>query len=115
MGQNRNERPGIHSVVRKQETRRHDNDRKSAGSRFTHRQGQYLAYIYLYRKLNRMGPAQADIARYFGVAPPTAHQMITTLKKLRLLVDEAGASRSIRVTIPKEEVPELDDESPHDD
>jgi hypothetical protein len=29
---------------------------------FTHLQGQYLAFIHLYTKLNRQAPAEADIS-----------------------------------------------------
>lgn len=102
-------------MIGKRKTGRQDSGGKPAASPFTHRQGQYLAYIHLYRKLHRIGPAQADLARYFCVAPPTVHQMIVTLKKLGLVVDEPGVPRSIRVTIPKETIPELEDESTHDD
>jgi DNA-binding MarR family transcriptional regulator len=102
-------------MVGERETRPQSSRVKPTASRFTHRQGQYLAYFYFYRKLHRIGPAQADLARFFRVAPPTVHQMITTLKKLGLAVDEPGAPRSIRVAIPKEEIPELEDESPYDD
>ena len=45
-------------------------------SRFTKKQGQYLAFIHLYRKLHRQGPAELDIARYFRVSPPTDHRRI---------------------------------------
>lgn len=102
-------------MVGERETRPRTSGGKPTASAFAHRQGQYLAYIHLYRKLHRMGPAQADLVRYFRVAPPTVHQMIVTLKKLGLVVDEPGVPRSIRVTIPKEEIPELEDEFTHDD
>jgi Mn-dependent DtxR family transcriptional regulator len=48
---------------------------------FTHLQGQYLAFIHTYAKLNRQAPAEADIQRYFGVTPPVVHQMVLTLHK----------------------------------
>jgi repressor LexA len=35
-----------------------------------------------YTKLNRRPPAGADIQRYFGVTPPTVHQMILRLEEL---------------------------------
>ena len=38
--------------------------------RFTATQGQYLAFIYYYTKLNHRPPAQADMQRYFQVSPP---------------------------------------------
>jgi Mn-dependent DtxR family transcriptional regulator len=43
---------------------------------YTEKQGQYLAFIYYYTKINRRPPAEADIQRYFAVTPPTVHQMI---------------------------------------
>jgi Mn-dependent DtxR family transcriptional regulator len=42
---------------------------------YTPKQGQYLAFIYYYTKINRRPLAEADIQRYFGVTPPTVHQM----------------------------------------
>jgi repressor LexA len=38
---------------------------------YTEKQGQYLAFIYYYTKINRRPPAEADIQRYFAVTPPT--------------------------------------------
>ena len=35
---------------------------------FTPTQGQYLAFIFYYGKINRRAPAEADIQRYFGTA-----------------------------------------------
>jgi len=32
-----------------------------AKARFTYRQGQFLAFIHLYRKLHRRGPAELDM------------------------------------------------------
>lgn len=46
---------------------------------FTPKQGQYLAFIYWYTKLNRVAPAEADFARYFEVSAPSVHQMIKKL------------------------------------
>ena len=43
---------------------------------FTARQGQYLAFVYHYTKINRRPPAEADIQRYFGVSAPSVPQMI---------------------------------------
>jgi len=53
-------------------------------AQFTQKQGQYLAYIHLYRRLHRQGPAEGDIARDFRVSPPTVHQMIVKLEELGL-------------------------------
>ena len=49
--------------------------------RYTPRQGQMLAFIYYYTKIHKCPPAEADIAAYFGVSPPSAHQAIMTLER----------------------------------
>lgn len=76
-------------------------------SRFTEKQGQYLSFIYLYTKLNRRPPATADIANYFEVTGPTAHNMVKQLCKKGLAEKTPRAPRSLRVLVPKEELPEL--------
>jgi hypothetical protein len=38
---------------------------------FTPKQGQYLAYIYLYTRLHRRPPAETDMQEYFRVSPPS--------------------------------------------
>jgi hypothetical protein len=53
--------------------------------RFTVRQGQYLAYIDSYTRVHGVAPAEAELQTYFGVSPPTVHQMILTLEKRRLI------------------------------
>jgi Mn-dependent DtxR family transcriptional regulator len=74
---------------------------------YTERQGQYLAFIYYYTKLNGRPPAEADIGRYFRVAPPTVHQMILTLERQGLIGREPGRSRTIRVLLPRDQLPDL--------
>ena len=89
----------------------------SAGKRkkaqFTHRQGQFLAFIHLYRKLHRRGPAELDTVKYFRVTPPSVHGMVVKLEELGLITREPGVPRSARVAIPKEEIPPLDDVAGH--
>ena len=53
--------------------------------RFTPKQGQYLAFIHYYTKLNECPPAEADMQRYFRVTPPTVHQMVLTLEAKALI------------------------------
>jgi Mn-dependent DtxR family transcriptional regulator len=76
--------------------------------RYTKRQGDYLAFIYYYTKVNGQPPAQIDIENYFRVSPPTVHQMIITLDKRGLIERVPGQARSIRVLLPKPEIPELE-------
>ena len=77
-----------------------------AGSmEFTKKQGQYLAFIYYYTKINRRPPAEADIQRYFRVTPPTVHQMILKLEEKNLITRIPGQARTIQVLVPPEELP----------
>lgn len=82
------------------------NDRRTAA--YTALQGQYLAFIHYYTKLNGRPPAEADMQRYFGTTPPTVHQMILTLEAKALISRTPGAARSIRVLLPKEQLPDLE-------
>ena len=52
---------------------------------FTTKQGQYLAYIYCYTKINGKPPAEADMQHYFKVSPPSVHQMVVKLESLGLI------------------------------
>ena len=74
---------------------------------FTHRQGQFLAFIHLYRRLHRQGPAESEMVKFFSVTPPTVHGMIVKLEELGLITREPGVARSARVAIPEEEIPPL--------
>jgi Mn-dependent DtxR family transcriptional regulator len=74
---------------------------------FTERQGQYLAFIYAYTKVNTRAPAEAGIRRYFGVSTPSVHQMILTLERNQLVRRTPGVARSIEVLIPPDVLPVL--------
>ena len=76
-------------------------------TRITERQGQYLAFIHYYTKLNGRPPAEADMQRYFRVTPPTVHQMLVTLEAKGFIDRVPGRGRSIRLLIPREELPDL--------
>lgn len=76
---------------------------------FTHRQGQFLAFIHLYRKLHRQGPAETDMVKFFRVTPPAAHSMVVKLEELGMVTREPGVARSIRVAISEEEIPALEE------
>jgi DNA-binding MarR family transcriptional regulator len=73
--------------------------------RFTERQGQFLAFIHFYTKVNGRPPAYVDLQRYFGVTPPTVQGMIERLQEQGLIERVPGAARSIRVLVPVEELP----------
>jgi DNA-binding MarR family transcriptional regulator len=74
---------------------------------FTEKQGQYLAFIYYYTKVNGRPPAEADMQRYFRVTPPSVHQMVLTLETNGYIERVPGQGRSIRLKIPREQLPDL--------
>ena len=76
-------------------------------SAYTEKQGQYLAFIYCYTKINGRPPAEADMQRYFRTTPPTVHQMVLTLERKGLISREPGKARTIQVLLPIEQLPLL--------
>ena len=77
-------------------------------TRFPKKQGQYLACLYYYTKLNGRPPAEADMQRYFRVKPPSVHQMVLTLELNGFIERIPGQGRSIRLLIPREQLPDLE-------
>jgi DNA-binding MarR family transcriptional regulator len=75
---------------------------------YTEKQGQYLAFIYHYTKVNGRPPAETDMQRYFRTPPPTVHQMILTLERKGLISREPGKARSIRVLLTPAQLPYLE-------
>lgn len=75
--------------------------------RFTALQGQYLAFIRAYSLIHRQPPAEADMQRFFGVTPPSIHNMVLTLEKLGLIQRVPRTARSIRLLVAPEELPPL--------
>lgn len=73
----------------------------------TKSQGQYLAFIYYYTKVNGQAPAEVDFQRYFEVSPPSVHQMIKRLESSGYINRTPGKGRSIELLISKTELPEL--------
>jgi Mn-dependent DtxR family transcriptional regulator len=74
---------------------------------FTEKQGQYLAFIYAYTRVNARQPAEIDMQRYFKVTPPSVHQMVLTLERAGLIRRQPGAARSIEVMAAPERLPVL--------
>ncbi len=75
---------------------------------YTPRQGQFLAFIYYYTKLNGRPPAEADMRRYFETTPSAVHQMVVTLERLRMIERSPGVARSIRLLVPRAQLPDLE-------
>ena len=76
-------------------------------AKITERQAQYLSFISQYMKVNGRSPAESDIQRYFGVSPPTVHQMVVKLESLGLISRKPGVARSIKVLVSPDNIPEL--------
>ncbi|MGB5300413.1 MAG: helix-turn-helix domain-containing protein [Thiogranum sp.] len=76
-------------------------------AKITERQGQYLSFIFQYVKVNGRSPAESDIQRYFGVSPPTVHQMVVKLESLGLITRRPGVARSIEVLASPDDIPAL--------
>ncbi len=74
---------------------------------FTPKQGQYLAFIHAYTCIHARPPAEADLRRFFGVTPPTVHQMVLALERAGFIQRTPGAARSIRLLVPPESLPVL--------
>jgi DNA-binding MarR family transcriptional regulator len=74
---------------------------------FTPKQGQYLAFIDAYTRVNRRPPAEWEMQRHFGVTPPSVHQMIITLERAGFIRRQPGVPRSIEVLVPPEKLPVL--------
>jgi Mn-dependent DtxR family transcriptional regulator len=75
---------------------------------FTRKQGQYLAFIYYYTKINGRPSAEVDMQRYFQTSPLAVHQMILKLELLGFISREPGKARSVRVVLPPEALPALE-------
>ena len=83
-------------------------DWRQMKARYTPRQGQVLAFIHYYMKLNGCPPAENDLARYFKITPPSAHQMVVTLDQRGLIERVPGQARSIRLLLAREDLPDLE-------
>ena len=75
---------------------------------YTKKQGQYLAFIYYYTKIHGRPPAERDMQMYFRTTPPAVHSMIKKLHEHGLIERTPGKARSIRVLLPREQLPDLD-------
>jgi repressor LexA len=76
-------------------------------SAYTEKQGQYLAFIYYYTKINGRPPAEADMQRYFKTTSPATHQMVLTLEAKGFISRQPGKARTIQVLVPPEHLPPL--------
>lgn len=82
-------------------------DSESSAAPYTQMQGQYLVYIFYYKKLMGQAPAEVDMQKYFGVTPPSVHRMVVELERKGLLRRTAGKARSLELLLPFEALPPL--------
>lgn len=75
---------------------------------FTARQGQFLAFIYYFMKLNGHAPSERDMEGFFKISPASVHQMVLMLEDKKLIERTPGAARSIRLLVSKEHLPDLE-------
>lgn len=101
-------------TVRADDARRHGTEtnialpaRGTAQGSYTAKQGQYLAFIYYYTKIHGRSPSEADMQGYFRVSPPAVHQMVLSLEKLGLIDRTPGQGRSLKLLLPREQLPDL--------
>ena len=64
---------------------------------YTKKQGQYLAFIHHYTKLNGNPPAEGDIQTYFRTTAPSVHQMIVKLEEKDFISKIPRTPRTIKV------------------
>ena len=74
---------------------------------YTEKQGQYLAFIYYYTKVNGYAPAEQDMQKYFKVSPPSVHRMIVELEKKGFIERQARKARSVQLKLSREKLPDL--------
>ena len=89
-----------------------DQDRPAKPALFTAKQGQYLAFIWAYSKINDRAQAEADFQRYFKVTAPSVHQMLKTLDQIGLIQRQPGVARSIQLLVPPQQLPILGIDNP---
>lgn len=81
---------------------------RSLSANYTHKQGQYLAFIYAYTTLNRRPPAEADMQAFFRVTPPSVHQMVLQLERCQLIRRAPRVARSIELLVAPADLPLLE-------
>jgi DNA-binding MarR family transcriptional regulator len=96
-------------TVNQQASRTEPEKRRANRATFTPRQGQYLAFIHLYRKLHRQSPAEPDMVLYFRVTLQAVHNMLVKLEESGLVKRTGGEARSVRVTVPEARIPALEE------
>lgn len=61
----------------------------------TKRQQEILTFIKDYHKSNGFSPSYNDIAKFFGITPPTAFNHVSALERNNMVTVVRGERRSI--------------------
>lgn len=72
------------------------------------KEGQYLAFIYYYTKINSQPPAYSDFQRYFKTDPTSVYRMLMQLETKNYISKIPKKPRSISITISTKVIPDLD-------
>lgn len=79
--------------------------RRIGPHRFTQKQGHYLPFICVYKRVFGQAPAEAGMQRHFRVTPPSVHQMVLALERDGLIRRQPGVARSIDILVPTQDLP----------
>ena len=96
------------AMCRPQACKNADDSRNRFEPTYTPKQGQYLAFIHTYTKINGEPPAERDMQHYFRTTPPSVHDMILRLEQKGLIERTPDKARSIRVLISPADLPPLE-------
>jgi len=83
-------------------------DGNAVNPEYTPKQGQVMAFIYYYTKLNGCSPAETDVASHFKTTCPSAHQTVVTLERRGLIEPIPGQARSIQLLLARKDLPDLE-------
>ena len=76
--------------------------------KYTPKQGQYLAFIYNYAAIHGRPPAEAELESHFRVSCASVHDMVLRLEARGLIERTPWEARSIRVLVPPQQLPTLE-------
>jgi len=79
--------------------------RSGGPRRFTHKQGHYLAFICVYKRMFGKAPAEADMQRHFRASSPSVHQMVIGLERDVFIRRQPGIARNIDILLPTDQLP----------
>jgi DNA-binding FadR family transcriptional regulator len=66
----------------------------------------------VHQRAGEQQPADRDLQRYFGVTPPSVHQMVLTLERAGLIRRKPGVNRSIELLVNHNSLPTLQPNQP---